>query len=269
MNKPLRIVIAIFLVSYLGIQIISVGIQKKQSLGFIERSIVFISLPLQKAAEHIVDKIGSTFKYYVFLTQTAKQNDELKKKINRLQAKIKKNDELLLEAERLRALLNIQPLRDYVVLGARRVALGASPNQRMIRLAKGRAYGVEKGMPVVHSKGLVGLVLQSSIRHSDILVLSDKTSVVDVINQRTRRRALLRGYKIDQLKSEYFPATEDIKVGDIFITSGLDDVYPKGLPIGFVSQVQERNDDLFLDVYVKTYVDYFHIEEVGIVVSEE
>ncbi|HMQ10243.1 MAG TPA: rod shape-determining protein MreC [Oligoflexia bacterium] len=269
MNKPLRIAIAIFLVSYLGIQIISVGLQKKQNLGFIEKSIIFISLPLQKAAGHLVDKITSTFKYYVFLTNTAKENDQLKKQIDLLQSKIKKNDELLFEAERLRDLLSIEPLRDYVVLGARRVALGASPNQRMIRLAKGRAFGVEKGMPVVHSRGLVGLVLESSIRHSDVLVLSDKTSVVDVINQRTRRRALLRGYKIDQLKSEYFSATEDVKVGDIFITSGLDDVYPKGLPIGFVSEVQEKNDDLFLDVYVKTYVDYFHIEEVGVVVSEE
>lgn len=269
MNKPLRIAVAFFLLAYLGIQMVSVGLQKKQQLGFVEQLVVYVTLPLQKMGTHVVESTTSLFDHYIFLSSAAKENKTLKKKVFELESKVQKNDELLSEAERLRGLLNISSLRDYVVLGARRVALGVSPNQRMVRLAKGETLGVVKGLPVVHAKGLVGVVLQSSKVHADVLVLSDKTSVIDVINQRTRRRALLRGYKIDQLKSEYFSVTEDVNVGDVFISSGLDGIYPKGLQVGFVSEVEEKKNDLFLDVYVKTFVDYFHIEEVGVVLGKE
>ena len=86
------------------------------------------------------------------------------------------------------------------------------------------------GMPVIRDDGVIGQVVAVSSKTSDVLLLMDSTSAIDVISQRSRARGILRGGASGKLRFEYLLKGTDLSKGDEVVTSGLDGVYPKGLP---------------------------------------
>ena len=124
-------------------------------------------------------------------------------------------------------------------------------------------------MPVVSPQGVVGQVAEVFADYANVLLLTDKSSVIDVIVQRTRSRGTLRGYTQHQLTFEFFSIDEDLQVGDIVISSGLDGVYPEGLPVGIISASGKQGRKLFLTATVDPYVNFSKIEEVRVLAPKD
>jgi rod shape-determining protein MreC len=176
------------------------------------------------------------------------------------------------EAVRLRKLLGFaeQPgERRYVgarVIGVRLATVG----RQLLTVDRGSDDGVAPMMPVVVAEGVVGRVHAVAGHSADVLVLTDLNSSVAVRVERTRARANVRGMgKPDLCRLDYALRVEDVIEGDPLVTSGTDGVFPRGLPVGKVTQLDRRQHGLFLDARVVPAVDVTRLEEVLVLTSWE
>lgn len=267
MQRSLKVVILTVVGLYLIVQLLAFSLQKGEKKGFFVRTIFAVTSPLQRGVDGIITGVGGLVHHYFFLVHTSKENKKLQKQVDKLQFEIRKLKEIESENHRLRELLELESGEDLKLLVAQRLASGASSYEKTTRVKRGTRDGVMKGMAVVHTRGVVGQVLEVYEDTADVLLLTDAASAIDSIDQRSRARGILRGSTFQELRFEFVPNGEDIQVGDEIVSSGLDGVYPKGIPIGTVSFVEKGGNRLFLSALVKPHVDFTRLEEVAVVLE--
>src|SRR6185295_8603260 len=133
---------------------------------------------------------------------------------------------------------------------------------RTILIGRGETDGVVRGAAVLAPQGVVGHVFQTSPHAARVLLVSDHNSGVDALVQRTRARGIVQGTVDAGCALKYVKRTEDVQVGDELVTSGLDGIFPKGLPIGAVTSVDKRGQGLFQHAEVAPRVEFDQLEEV-------
>jgi rod shape-determining protein MreC len=129
-------------------------------------------------------------------------------------------------------------------------------------LDKGARHGIEPGMPVLAPEGIVGVIAATSAHAARVLLLTDPNSGVDVLVQRTRVRGIVSGRLEQAAILKYVGRAEDVRAGDRIVTSGLDGVFPKGMPVGRVTRVSRDDPGLFLYAEVAPAADTTRLEEV-------
>ncbi|PLX77772.1 MAG: rod shape-determining protein MreC, partial [Desulfuromonas sp.] len=132
---------------------------------------------------------------------------------------------------------------------------------------KGAEDGVEPGMPVVASEGVVGRVVRSSSGQARVLLITDASSAMAALIQHNRARGICRG-KGDDLAFDFVLRQENVNVGDRVVTSGMGGVFPKGLVIGQISSFYRQEFSLFQSIEVTPAVDFAHLEEVLVLLQE-
>lgn len=267
MARLIKLAAAALILVYLSLQVLSFNLHRKPQLRAPERLIVAVTAPPQRWVKGIGRWCAGVVNHYLLLSRTSRENERLSAEIARLTAQLTGLQELTNENVRLRELLELGRTRQLKLLGAELVARGASPYERTVRIARGGKDGLAPGMAVLHPKGVVGQVIEVLRDKSDVLLLTDQTSAMDVVDQRSRVRGILRGSRHDELRFEYVPKTEDIQVGDEVVTSGLDGVYPKGIPVGVVTSVNPGSAQLFLSATVRPHVVASRLEEVTVLLG--
>ena len=172
------------------------------------------------------------------------------------------------ENERLRSLLGMQ--KDLELSGVAANVVGYDPSGwvRSLVINQGASSGVSVGLPVVDSQGVVGQVIAAGRYSGRVLLITDHSSGVDALVQRTRARGVLEGSGESLCELSYVERNSDIISGDTIITSGMDGVYPKGLVLGTVSGVRKSSNGLFLSVEVEPQVRFAKLENVFVVTSK-
>jgi rod shape-determining protein MreC len=214
-----------------------------------------------KGSRTIVDR-------YVLLVNAEKERDELFKEVAYLKTKVAALQEVELENNRLRESLRFGEKISEPLVAAHVIAHDASTDYFGIRIDKGKDDGVRPGMGVISPSGLVGRVLRTSAKYSDVLALVDPTSNIDAIIQRSRARGIISGQsKTLTCRLKYVDRAEDVAVNDLVVSSGFNSIFPKGLVIGYVSNVIPDPNGILQTVVVKSAVDIYRLEEVFIVLS--
>ena len=249
-----------------NIIILSVTSSRYSSSGSGRISIFFIA-PFQETIAQSIQFLKNIWGHYFFLVSVAKENDNLKKAINYAIDKNNKYREIEISNFRLRNLLNFRKTMTNQVLVAEVVGQDPSPWFKTIIIDKGKSDGVEKSLPVVVPEGIAGQVIDISYNYSKVLLIIDQNSAVDALVQRTRARGLIKGQSDGKCLFKYVLRKHDIKVGDTVISSGLDGVFPKGLRLGYVSEIVKRNSGIFQEVAVTPYIDFEKLEEVLVVLD--
>ncbi|MBR6976460.1 MAG: rod shape-determining protein MreC [Ottowia sp.] len=152
-------------------------------------------------------------------------------------------DYLRLENESLRALLDLKPRLQAVAQAAQIIYDAPDPYSRRVVISKGSVQGVQPGAPVMDEGGVLGQVTRVYPMSSEVTLLTDKNQVAPVINARTGLRGVVYGSAQPRgatLELRYTSATEDVQEGDLLVTSGMDGVYPPGLPVARVQRVDRR-----------------------------
>lgn len=245
----------------------SYNLRHKDTTTFFERAVLTFSEPFQSVIDDSYQSIVGLWHDYLFLVDVKKENAELKKEITGLRAKLQGVEEVALQNKRLRMLLAFVDDLDMPALPARVIGEDISNWARTVVIDKGLRSGLRHGMPVVAAEGVVGRVIKVAQNSSRVLLVTDASSAVAALIQRTRTRGVARGLGSD-LSVEYALNEADIKVGDLMITSGMGGVFPKGLPLGRVAMVEKDQFGLFQRVRVETVVDFSHLEEVMVIVGE-
>jgi rod shape-determining protein MreC len=238
----------------------------------VDRAVVWLATPVERAIAWSVTGVLNGWNGYVALRGAQQRAHDLDRRVRDLELERQQLLSARDEAERLRKLLVFSAetgARTYVGARVIGVRLGTTGRQ-ILTVDRGLDDGVAPMMPVVVAEGVVGRVHAVAGHTADVLVLTDVNSVVAVRVQRTRARANVRGIgKPELCRLDYALRTEDIIEGDPLVTSGTDGVFPRGLPVGKVTQLDRQGHGLFQDARVVPAVDVTRVEEVLVITAFE
>lgn len=223
--------------------------------------------PFQKAASGSIRFVRDIWRHYFFLVNVSKENETYKQALNRAVEKNIHYKELKLSNARLRKLLDFQKTITNRVLAAEVIGKDPSPWFKTVLIDKGKDDGIEKGMAVVIPEGIAGQTTEISDHYSKVLLIIDHNSAVDALAQRGRARGVIQGATAGRCLFKYVLRKHDIAMNDIVVSSGLDGVFPKGLAIGYVSEVIKPKAGIFQKVMVTPYVDFEKLEEVLVILN--
>jgi len=228
---------------------------------------LIVVAPVQNACVSTARFVRGVWHHYFFLINTAYRNEALEKRLARLEAENAAFEEVALANQRLRRLLDFHGQIDYDTFAAEVVARDPSGWFKTVVIDKGSDDGVRRNLPVVVSEGIVGQVIDVAPGYSKVLLIIDQNSAVDALCQRTRARGVVTGGTHNRCDFRYVLRKEDVQLGDLVISSGLDGVYPKGLRIGRVSGLVKLNAGVFQTVEVDPLVNFDKLEEVLVVLT--
>lgn len=213
-------------------------------------------------ANSLKDSATSPFKRMLIREE---ENIRLKTELNKLLKEQQKYQEALLENRRLRELLSLKEKEHGYVTAARVITRGADQWTNTFVLDKGLSDGVIKDMTAITTKGLVGKISGVSNSHSSLLLITDINFSAAVRLQESRGEGIITGTGLRKCQLKYIPYEEEVKIGDVVITSGLDSLFPKGIPVGYISKVDKKGSGLFQNIEVIPFEDNAEIEEVAII----
>ncbi len=263
------IIAALLLV--LPILFLSANLKNPTKAGAFDRAILAISAPLQRGVGWVVDGIADAWHDYVWLVDVQKENDALVAENQRLHFALAEANQRAQGAADLEGLLELRARVPSPALAARVIALGASPYFRVFRLVLDRGEGeVTAGMPVIAPAGVVGRVQRVYGRYADVVLAVDPQSAIDVIVPRTGSRGVMKGLGGDNAyacKIEYLLKNEEVKEGDVIVTSGLGGVFPRDLPVGTIRRIDKKEYGMYQDVEVAPAVDFSHLGAVLVILA--
>jgi len=262
---------AIFIVTLLVIAVIMFSYNLKYGAdgSFFGKVVLEAVAPAQKVLSASVTSVKDDWLRYVLLVGIEEENKNLKNKINEFKATLILYQEGYLEAQRLRKLLSLTDDYHYHFVSARVIGREQAALSKTILINKGTTHGLKTGMPVIAPPGLIGRLVDVSWHASKVLLFIDENSNVDAIVQRTRMQGIISGAGPRGLILKYISKTQDVKEGDVIVSSGMGGVFPKGMLIGQVSHVDRQDASLFLKINVAPFVDFSKLEEILILASDE
>lgn len=215
----------------------------------------------------IIDFVGQEIKALIFFHQNFTENKILTQQVNLLKQKLVHSEEIVQENQRLRGLLSFKQEVSYRLVAAHVIARDPSCWNSVVIVDKGSNDGVKENAPVMGFAGLAGKVIESGSNTSKIMLLNDPGFKVSALIQRSRHEGLVTGTLENRLIMRYLLPDTDVKIGDSVITSGLSELFPKGMLIGTVLSIGEEYAGLNLYCVVKPAIDPLKLEEVMIIVK--
>jgi len=229
--------------------------------GFLPGLVIELAAHVQKVLSLPAWLARSSWGRYVSLLEVRSQNEELRARVAELEEENLQFREALVESGRLQRIAEMRTDFEVPMRPAQVVGQDVSPWFRSVLLDRGGSDGVRSGMPVVTEGGVVGLVTATSPHAGRTMLLLDSQSAVDVLVQRSRARGIVRGDGTDRLHFEFFVRGDDVQVGDVVITSGFGGVYPKGLRVGEIVEVEPPGERLQQRALLKPAVDFGRLEQ--------
>jgi len=207
---------------------------------------------------------------YLDLRSVRQQNQELQKTIDRLRLEQAALLEDARQGQRLQALANFQQKYIYQTVAAQAIGSSGSEQSHVFYIDKGSAEGLNRDDAVITADGIVGKVRDVFPHTAQVLAVNDQTSGAGVILETTRTRGILRGNAAGQLEIVDILADKRIQKGEIVLTAGGDQIFPRGLPVGVVENVvPDPERDSFIDVIVTPAAHLDRLDEVLVVTSTQ
>jgi len=197
------------------------------------------------------------------------ENTALRTEAERLRVQALQTVETEQENARLRRLLTLRERLPLSTLAGEVIGREAGGWVRALTINRGRRNGIDRQTAVIVPEGLVGRVVQVRSIASVVQLLNDPTSTVGAVVQRTRTPGLIEGDAGGTVRFK-FMARDGAQVtpGDLVVTSGLGNLFPKGLPVGRVVSVEDKGSALFHFAVVTPAVDFARVEEVLLLTGE-
>lgn len=213
------------------------------------------------------DGVRGTTAEYLNLLEIKADNERLRRENSELLTRLTQYDELAKENARLAGLLDFREKSKMELVAAEVVSRDLLTDHSTVRINKGTHHGLRAGQAVLTVDGVAGYVYRPESFSSMVLLITDRYAVVDGIVSRSRARGIVEGKSPTMSTLRYVERFEDVKVGDMVVTSGLDNIFPKGLPVAVVESVDMPSSSVSLKVDMRPVVDPDKIEEVFIVLN--
>jgi rod shape-determining protein MreC len=223
-------------------------------------------VPGEKLVDRGFQGVSGVWDGYIALVGVQKENQDLKAENDRLKMQIQRQDEAIREAARIREFLNLTESGTGKMVAARIIGRDPSRSMQTITIDKGQSDGIHPNNSVITAEGVVGRVISAGRASAVIQLITDTQSSVAALLRDSRIQALFKGTGGQDLELDYIDDDSTLMVGDEVITSGLDQIHPKGLPLATISSVGPKGEH-FKAVLARPSVDMSHLEEVLIVIE--
>lgn len=223
--------------------------------------------PLEKGIVRLQTGTSNLWHNYVYLRGVRQENRDLKDKLQQLQLEQVRLQQDAVQARRLQSLLGFKEQFIDQTVAAQVIGSSGSEQSRVVYLDKGSQDGIKQGMPVISADGIVGKVILVQRSVSQVLLINDQTSGVGTILEQSRLQGVLKGRASGELVLDKVMSEEDVKTGERVLTSGGDQIFPKGLPVGTIGEVKRGGE--FLQVQVKPAAALNHLEEVLVITKKQ
>lgn len=222
-------------------------------------------VPVEKGSQWVLGGIRNFFSSYVALSQAEQENRSLHQQLDQLQLANQQLRDQARSLPGLDALLAFQ--QNYInhTLAAQVIGSGATTNVQVIYLNRGRQDGIRRNMAVISPEGVVGKVTQVFAGTAEVLLITDPDSGVGAMIEQSRVHGVLQGLGTDQTELKLIINDQKVQTGDQIVTSGEDQVYPRGLPLGTV--VSARQGSMFQKIIVQPAAHLSQLEEVLVVTA--
>ncbi|MGH9467469.1 MAG: rod shape-determining protein MreC [Terriglobales bacterium] len=225
-------------------------------------------LPAEALSEHFVSGTHHWLANYVTLRHAHEQNLQLQHQLIQLELQNQQLRQDVRDLPRLDALLGFQHGYGLATLPAQVISHGASVDAQAIYINRGRHNGLRRNMAVITPQGLVGKLSQVLGSSAQVLLITDPESGVGVAMGAKGVRGILHGLGAGRVEVENVLKDEPIAVGDQVVTSGLDQVFPAGIPVGTVTGVVLGNDGVFKKVKLKPAANLGRLQAVLIITAQ-
>jgi rod shape-determining protein MreC len=261
----------IILMGVLFLQVLGLAVQVKRSADventrLIRVWAVDLMTPLERGLVWTQNGAGTLWHNYFYLRGVRAENRQLKDQIEQMRLEQVRLSEDAAQAHRLQALLAFKERFVSKTVPAQVIGSAGSDSQRVIYIDKGEYDGLKRDLAVITAEGIVGKVLQVYPSVSQVLLINDQSSGVGALLEKTRLQGVLRGTANGEVVLDRVMSDEQVPVGETILTSGGDQIFPKGMPIGTVAKVGGEKE-LFLTIRVKPAANLSKLEEVLVVLQ--
>lgn len=271
-KNKLAVTIVVLSVTFLSLIVYSV---KRDSRSFVESGVGTALNPIQKVFYSLNNTVKDFIDFSTNFSKVKEENEELTKRNNELESMAIEYNSLKNENERLKELVNFKDQKsEYEYLTCN--IIGKSGNNFLdgYTIDRGEKDGLQRGMVVVASKGLVGQVTSVASNWAMVQSLNNENIAVAALVESTRETVgIVTGYRDSNgrllAKVYNLPLTSDVKIGDNILTSGNGNIYPKDIKIGKVIEVKEDKAKLMKVAIVEPYVEFNKLEELMIIVPKD
>lgn len=208
--------------------------------------------PVQWLVMRPVQWVQNAGSYFESLQSAQSAQEAAKQKLGLLSQRANQVEQLMLENSRLRKLLALRDRFAATGQAAQVLYDAADPYTRKVVIDKGLMNGVSAGSPVLDESGVLGQVTRVYPLVSEVTLVTDRDQAIPVLNARTGARAVAfgdPGAHAGALELRFMAANADVQAGDLLTTSGVDGVYPPGLPVARVEKVERRVESAFARIY--------------------
>lgn len=220
---------------------------------------------MQSGVGRMILPVSGAWRSVRELSAIRRQNQVLALDNSRLRGQLRRMEGLKDENDRLRAMVGFKEKHDYTLLSARVVARSVNEWQSAVIINKGSAEGIAKNMAVVESSGLVGKTITVTKHASKVLLLIDRRCAVGVKVLESNESGLTEGAEGSSVPLRYLDRAAKVKVDDEVITSGLGGVFPPGIMVGWILEIDKPSLSVEKNVTIKPAVDFNRLDEVMVI----
>ena len=266
---PTRSTVLVILVL---LSLVAIALDQNEDLLPIEDLALRFVVPVQEKMASLANSISDLTQTTQDIRELHRRNEELQGLADSLMIENVRLKEIESENETLRRLLGFtqaNPTHSYKAAEVKGRVIGRDPSNFLSYLIidSGSQQGIEKGMPVVTERGLVGRITDVGSNWAKVMLIIDPSSSVNALIQTSRATGVVEGQVGGSLVMKYLPQGETINVNDIVLTSGLGGNFPQKLIIGQVTAVHQRDIEMFQQADIRPTVDFNNLEIVLVITN--
>jgi len=233
----------------------------EQGTSRFQMAVQTITYPVQTSVQSVVSTIKNTWNSYINLIEVNEENKLLKQQLLNMEEKLNQHIENSVQFFRLRSQLLFAQKKARNEIFSEIIGESADNTHQIRLINRGSNQLLQRNYIVIRKEGLVGRIQSVSPYQSSVQLIIDHRSRVPALIQRNRVRGLIYGTH-DGMEMRQINQHAKIKIGDRVISSGLGNLYPKGILIGWVSEIHHQSHELFKTARLDSAVDFNQIEEV-------
>ena len=222
--------------------------------------------PFERAGATGIGGIRGAWHHYFALQNTSRENERLRHENDTLKLQLNQLQSKAAEADRLATLLTFRQAHQSIsMVAARVIGTSADTASETVYLDRGERDGIHRNMGVITPDGVVGKVIESYRDTSQVLLLTDKDSGVGAMLLESRIQSPVGGAGEPLLSMKYVANDDTVNVGDRVVTSGMDRIFPRDLPVGTVTQIKPGTP--FKQIRLRPAANLERLEEVIVLLS--
>ncbi len=237
------------------------------SLKALGAPFVGTSYAFQASLNWISGGVQSTTSEYLNLISVKNTNRSLLKEVSRLRMEKVAYEEIKLENERFRRMLDFKEKSAISLLPSLVISKDSVSESLSLTINKGESQSVKRNMGVLGLEGVTGFINEVSNSYSRVLLVTDRFAAIEGLVQRSRAKGIIEGNGSGLLEMRHLNQNTDIQIGDLIVTSGQSNMFPKGLPIGIVENISKGSTGIIKTAYIRPRSELKDSEELFVVIK--